>query len=289
MTLLRTQLGNTLRGHRLRQRRTLRDVSGAARVSLGYLSEVERGQKEASSELLASICDALDVELADLLAEVSLELRGVARRRGPPAGALRPTPPRPPSRPPSSPLPRSRSPSPRWPSSGPASPRCAAVRPSPWRPEPRHTAGSLTRGASRCKTGPCPVRRGTRSAARARRCAHRRQRHEPHPCRAAGRRRPGLRRARRARSTMQSVAAAAGVAKATLYNYFRTKDERRPRPAGRRARPADDAGRRAPAGAGAGGAVRRARRPSRCCVGSRRSSRRRSPRCSSWTPRAWPS
>jgi transcriptional regulator with XRE-family HTH domain len=75
MTLLRTQLGNTLRGHRLRQRRTLRDVSGVARVSLGYLSEVERGQKEASSELLASICDALDVELADLLAEVSLELR----------------------------------------------------------------------------------------------------------------------------------------------------------------------------------------------------------------------
>ena len=76
MTLLRTQLGTTLRGHRQRQRRTLRDVSGAARVSLGYLSEVERGQKEASSELLASICDALDLELADLLAEVSQELRG---------------------------------------------------------------------------------------------------------------------------------------------------------------------------------------------------------------------
>ena len=84
MTLLRTQLGNTLRGHRLSQRRTLRDVSGAARVSLGYLSEVERGQKEASSELLASICDALDVELADLLAEVSLELRGAT------GGAVRP-------------------------------------------------------------------------------------------------------------------------------------------------------------------------------------------------------
>jgi transcriptional regulator with XRE-family HTH domain len=84
MTLLRTQLGNTLRGHRQRQRRTLRDVSGAARVSLGYLSEVERGQKEASSELLASICDALDLELADLLAEVSLELR-LAR-----AGGVRP-------------------------------------------------------------------------------------------------------------------------------------------------------------------------------------------------------
>jgi transcriptional regulator with XRE-family HTH domain len=84
MTLLRTQLGNTLRGYRLSQRRTLRDVSGAARVSLGYLSEVERGQKEASSELLASICDALDVELADLLAEVSLELRGAT------GGAVRP-------------------------------------------------------------------------------------------------------------------------------------------------------------------------------------------------------
>jgi transcriptional regulator with XRE-family HTH domain len=88
MTLLRTQLGNTLRGHRLRQRRTLRDVSGAARVSLGYLSEVERGQKEASSELLASICDALEVELADLLAEVSLELRGIGTAPG--GAALRP-------------------------------------------------------------------------------------------------------------------------------------------------------------------------------------------------------
>jgi transcriptional regulator with XRE-family HTH domain len=88
MTLLRTQLGNTLRGHRLSQRRTLRDVSGAARVSLGYLSEVERGQKEASSELLASICDALDVELADLLAEVSLELRVAG---GEPVRPLAPT------------------------------------------------------------------------------------------------------------------------------------------------------------------------------------------------------
>ena len=87
MTLLRTQLGNTLRGHRQSQRRTLRDVSGVARVSLGYLSEVERGQKEASSELLASICDALDLELADLLAEVSLELRGV---RVGAAGGVRP-------------------------------------------------------------------------------------------------------------------------------------------------------------------------------------------------------
>ena len=90
MTLLRTQLGNTLRGHRQRQRRTLRDVSGAARVSLGYLSEVERGQKEASSELLASICDALDLELADLLAEVSLELRSVRLGHPGPVSEVRP-------------------------------------------------------------------------------------------------------------------------------------------------------------------------------------------------------
>ncbi len=71
MTLLRRVLGETLRGLRLRQRRTLREVSGAARVSLGYLSEVERGQKEASSELLAAICDALDVRLSELLREVT--------------------------------------------------------------------------------------------------------------------------------------------------------------------------------------------------------------------------
>ena len=82
MTLLRTQLGNILRGHRLRQHRTLRDVSGAARVSLGYLSEVERGQKEASSELLASICDALALELADLLAEVSDGMRSASATEG---------------------------------------------------------------------------------------------------------------------------------------------------------------------------------------------------------------
>jgi transcriptional regulator with XRE-family HTH domain len=71
MTLLRTQLGNTLRGHRQSQRRTLRDVSGRARVSLGYLSEVERGQKEASSELLAAICAALDLPLSTVLNVVS--------------------------------------------------------------------------------------------------------------------------------------------------------------------------------------------------------------------------
>ncbi|MDR1187188.1 MAG: helix-turn-helix domain-containing protein [Bifidobacteriaceae bacterium] len=71
MVLLRSELGSVLRSNRLRQRRTLRDVSAAAKVSLGYLSEVERGQKEASSELLASICEALDLPLWATLREVS--------------------------------------------------------------------------------------------------------------------------------------------------------------------------------------------------------------------------
>ena len=75
MPVLRQVVGETLRGLRLRQRRTLREVSASARVSLGYLSEVERGQKEPSSELLAAICGALDVELSDLFAEVSQTLR----------------------------------------------------------------------------------------------------------------------------------------------------------------------------------------------------------------------
>jgi transcriptional regulator with XRE-family HTH domain len=74
VVVLRTLLGDALRETRLRQRRTLREVSGAARVSLGYLSEVERGQKEASSELLASICRALGVRLSDVLRDVSDEM-----------------------------------------------------------------------------------------------------------------------------------------------------------------------------------------------------------------------
>src|SRR4051812_43955946 len=70
MVLLRQLLGDVLRQLRLRQGRTLREVSAAARVSLGYLSEVERGQKEASSELLASICKALGVPLSHALRAV---------------------------------------------------------------------------------------------------------------------------------------------------------------------------------------------------------------------------
>jgi transcriptional regulator with XRE-family HTH domain len=75
MPVLRQIVGETLRGFRMRQRRTLREVSATARVSLGYLSEVERGQKEPSSELLAAICSALELELSELFAEVSQTLR----------------------------------------------------------------------------------------------------------------------------------------------------------------------------------------------------------------------
>jgi len=79
--ILRRVIGDELRRRRQDQGRTLREVSSAARVSLGYLSEVERGQKEASSELLASICIALDVPISTVMRSVSDEvavLEGVA-------------------------------------------------------------------------------------------------------------------------------------------------------------------------------------------------------------------
>jgi transcriptional regulator with XRE-family HTH domain len=71
VVIFRRLLGEVLRAQRMRQGRTLRQVSAEARVSLGYISEIERGQKEASSELLASICAALDVPLSEILSEVS--------------------------------------------------------------------------------------------------------------------------------------------------------------------------------------------------------------------------
>ncbi|MFC6017294.1 helix-turn-helix domain-containing protein [Plantactinospora solaniradicis] len=71
MVLLRRVIGDALRARRQGQHRTLREVSSAANVSLGYLSEIERGQKEASSELLAAICDALGARLSELLRDVS--------------------------------------------------------------------------------------------------------------------------------------------------------------------------------------------------------------------------
>ena len=71
MVLFRRQLGDVLRGERMRQGMTLRELSSEARISLGYISEIERGQKEASSELLSSLCEALDVPLSAVLREVS--------------------------------------------------------------------------------------------------------------------------------------------------------------------------------------------------------------------------
>lgn len=72
--LVREALGETLREIRTSQGRTLREVSVAARVSLGYLSEVERGQKEASSELVLSICQALEISQAVVLHKVADKL-----------------------------------------------------------------------------------------------------------------------------------------------------------------------------------------------------------------------
>jgi transcriptional regulator with XRE-family HTH domain len=69
--LLRRVIGDALRARRQGQHRTLREISTAANVSLGYLSEIERSQKEASSELLAAICDALGSQLSEVLREAS--------------------------------------------------------------------------------------------------------------------------------------------------------------------------------------------------------------------------
>jgi len=71
MVLFRRLLGDVLRAERVQRGMTLREVSAEARVSLGYISEIERGQKEASSELLASLCNALDVRLSEVLHKVS--------------------------------------------------------------------------------------------------------------------------------------------------------------------------------------------------------------------------
>jgi transcriptional regulator with XRE-family HTH domain len=80
--LLRTLVGAVLRRTRLEQRRTLAEVAKTAKVSMQYLSELERGRKEASSEVLAAVCDALRIDLPDLLAEVGRDL-AAARQRHP--------------------------------------------------------------------------------------------------------------------------------------------------------------------------------------------------------------
>ncbi len=70
MVLVRQELGDVLRDFRLQKGRTLRQVAGKASVALGYLSEVERGQKEASSEILASVAEALDTPISVIMREV---------------------------------------------------------------------------------------------------------------------------------------------------------------------------------------------------------------------------
>lgn len=74
MVLLRQEVGDVLRDFRLQKGRTLRQVAGDASVALGYLSEVERGQKEASSEILAAVADALGTPLSVIMGEVSIRL-----------------------------------------------------------------------------------------------------------------------------------------------------------------------------------------------------------------------
>ncbi|MET1044586.1 MAG: helix-turn-helix transcriptional regulator [Microbacteriaceae bacterium] len=70
MVLVRQEIGDVLRDFRLQKGRTLRQVAGKASVALGYLSEVERGQKEASSEILASVAEALDTPISVIMREV---------------------------------------------------------------------------------------------------------------------------------------------------------------------------------------------------------------------------
>jgi transcriptional regulator with XRE-family HTH domain len=81
--LLRTMVGGVLRRTRLSQRRTLADVAASARISMQYLSELERGRKEASSEILAALCSALGLDLSELLAAVGHDLVDQRRRRRP--------------------------------------------------------------------------------------------------------------------------------------------------------------------------------------------------------------
>lgn len=80
-SLVREVIGDVLREARMTQGRTLREVSDSARVSLGYLSEVERGRKEPSSELLNAICEALQVRLSSVLTDAGERMAGQERAR----------------------------------------------------------------------------------------------------------------------------------------------------------------------------------------------------------------
>lgn len=88
MVLMRQEIGDVLRDFRLQKGRTLRQVAGEASVALGYLSEVERGQKEASSEILAAVADALETPLSVIMGEVSERLAVVEGLSLPMAGQV---------------------------------------------------------------------------------------------------------------------------------------------------------------------------------------------------------
>ncbi|MES4892167.1 helix-turn-helix domain-containing protein [Streptomyces sp. NPDC096012] len=89
--LWRDLVGEVLRRERRTQRRTIKDVADAARISLPYLSEIERGRKEASSEVLAAAAQALGLGLGDLLSRAHGELTGrTAGHRRPAAAPRRP-------------------------------------------------------------------------------------------------------------------------------------------------------------------------------------------------------
>lgn len=159
MPLLRRVIGAVLRRVRLRQRRTLREVAQQAGVSLAYLSEIERGRKEASSEVLAAICRALGLRLADLMAQVHEELV-----------RLEPAiPPLLPRRPGGVPMPPGAWASPRpWPLAGHrANPSSTRRCPSP---AIRHTASPLachrSRPAVRYRSGLAAARRSDAAVAR---------------------------------------------------------------------------------------------------------------------------
>jgi transcriptional regulator with XRE-family HTH domain len=90
MVVFRRLLGDVLRTRRVEQGRSLRDLCAEASVSLGYMSEIERGHKEASSELLASICAALDAPLSEILSEVADAVALEEARLGMQIEAIRP-------------------------------------------------------------------------------------------------------------------------------------------------------------------------------------------------------
>ena len=77
--VLRNVIGEEIRRHRLNQGRTLRDVARTASVSLGYLSEIERGVKEPSSEMLAAICTALEITVGNLILAAGAQLQAAER------------------------------------------------------------------------------------------------------------------------------------------------------------------------------------------------------------------